>query len=299
MKRKYVLGLALTLSSVLLLSLGAAFGISRSASAQLPDYEHELRRVTEEIRLLNLINGLELSREQMEFIIQKAEEAEQLRAGLLEEMNNGNQKISQALQTLQELKDILLNGENIPDELKVQTHRSSLLTKEMTLEYQSQVSQLAVEIKAILQPHQLCALENYVPCLIPPKPWAYGQEDDSEAGARQLTRIREIPDPVFEENKDKIAQRIIEQMKLQLPRGYTLDEEAERRWLISLLEEARGLSDVDFAIEGTELAEKLKSRYAPARPAVDITVKIESFLLNPEIISLLESKLAADTGSEQ
>ena len=294
MSKRYIfgLGLGLTLALCLVFGLVTIFGFSSSASAQLPDYNHELQRITEEIRLLNLINGLELSKEQTEFIIQKAKEAEQLRAKLLEEMNNGNPQIPKALHTFRELRVILLKGENIPDDLKAQTHKANLLTKEMTLKYQSQISQLAFQIKEILQPHQLCALENYVPCLIPPKPWAYGQEDSSEAGVKRLTRVREIPAPVFEKNKGEIAARVIQQMKIHLPRGYILDEEAEKQWIISLLEKARSLSEEDFAIDSTELVEKLKLRYAPPKIPVDITVKIERFLLNPEIISLLKSKLA-------
>jgi len=290
MGKKHLLVLGLVISLVIV------FGLSQSVSAQPPEYAEDLRKVTGEIRLLNLINGLELDEEQMAFIIQKAGEAEQLKADFSEMVNNGNPEIAKALQTLQELKDILLKGENIPDDLKAETHKASLLTKEMTLEYQDRVSQLAFEIKEILQPHQLCALEQYVPCLIPPKPWAYGQEDDSEAGQRQLTRIREISAPVFEKNKEKIAGRIVEYMRIHLPRGYILDEEAEKEWIVSIFEEARALSEVDFAIEKVRLAENLKSRYALPELPIDIAVKVERFLLEPEIIPLLESRLANGAG---
>ena len=292
MKRKYFLGLFLSL----IISLSVVLGLSQSTSAQLPDYGEELRKVMEEIRLLNLINGLELGEEQIELIIQKAKEAEQLKAELLENVTNGNPQIPEALYTFQELKDILLKGENIPDDLKAQTHMANVLTKEITLEYQEKLSQLAFEIKEILQPHQLCALEDYVPCLIPPKPWAIGQEDGSEGGKRLLANIREVPAPIFEENKERITEQILNYMKMSLPRGYIQDEEAEKTWIISILEEARSLSEVDFAIEKTMLAEELKSRYTPPKPSTDITVKIEKFLLNPEIIPLLEFKLEAGIG---
>lgn len=295
MSKKF-LGLLLSLTLGLVLTLVAVFGSAQDVSAQTPDYSEEIKKVIEQIQLLNLINGLELSEEQMEFIIQKAEEAEQLRAELLEEVNGDNSAITGALFTFQELRDILLKGENIPDSLKAQTHEASMLTREMTLEYQDKILQLAYEIKEILQSHQLCALEDYVPCLIPPKPWAIGQEDGSEAGEKHLAKIREMPSAIFEEYKEEIAEQILEYMKMHLPRGYILDEEVEKEWIISIFEEARALSDVDFAIEKTVLIERLKSRYTPPTLPIDITVKIEKFLLNPEIIPLLESKLAAGAG---
>ena len=291
MKRRYILGLFLSL----VVTVAVVLGSLQSTSAQLPDYHEELSKVMEEIRLLNLINGLELSEEQMQLIMQNAKEAEQLKAELLEKVNNGNPEITEALCTFQELRDILLKGENIPDDLKAQTHTANMLTKEITLEYQEKLTQLAFEIKEMLQPHQLCALEDYVPCLIPPKPWAIGQENGSEAGEKYLTKIREIPSTAFEEHKEVIAEQILGYMKMHLPRGYILDEDAEKEWIISLLEEARSLSEVDFAIGKTGLAEGLKSRYTPPQLPIDITLKIEKFLLNPEIIPLLESKLAVDS----
>lgn len=281
---------------ILVISLVVVLGLSQSALARPPEYTDELRKVTEEIRLLNLINGLELDEEQMEFIIQKAEEAEQLKADFSEKVNNGNPEIAKALQTLQELRVNLLEGENIPEDLKAQVYRAGRQTEEIILEYHDKTSQLTFEIKEILQSHQLYTLEHYVPCLIPPKEWAAGQVNSSEAGLRQLTKLREMPAPVFEENKEKIAERIIERMRIYLPRGYILDEEAETGWIISILEEARSLSEVDFAIEKTELVEKLKSRHALPELPIDVSVKIERFLVTPEIIPLLRGKLAAGTG---
>jgi hypothetical protein len=111
-----------------------------------------------------------------------------------------------------------------------------------------------------------------------------------------LSQIREIPSSTFEEHKETIAEQILEYMKIHLPRGYILDEDTEKEWVISLLEEARRLSDVDFAIGKTELVEELKSRYTFPQLPIDITLKIEKFLLNPNIVPLLESKLAVDTG---
>ena len=97
----------------LIIGLAIVFGLSKTVLGQPEEDIDTLRKVTEEIRLLNLINGLELDKEQMEFIIQKAEEAEQLKTEFSETISNDNPGVAKALQPLQELRDTLLKGENI------------------------------------------------------------------------------------------------------------------------------------------------------------------------------------------
>jgi len=288
MRKKYLL--------ILVISLIVVLGLSQSVLAQSSEDTEKLEKVTGEIRLLNLINGLELDEAQMKFIVQKAEEAEQLKVDFLAKLNDDNPEMAYTLQTFQELRNNLLRDENVSDDLKAQVYLAESRRREIAQQYYDGVSLLALEIKAILEPHQLYTLEHYVPCLIAPKPWAAGQADSSEAGVGKLTELMEIPDSIFEENKERIAELVLERMRIYLPRGYVLDEEAEKAWIIALLEEARSLSDVDFAIESAELIEKLKSRYKlPALP-IDISIKIERFLLTYEIIPLLKSKLAAGIG---
>ncbi|HIE17123.1 MAG TPA: hypothetical protein EYP71_02905 [Dehalococcoidia bacterium] len=280
---------------LLILGVLLVFGSTKAALGESTKYVDEFREITTQIKLLNLINGLELDREQMRFIIDKAEEAKQLKADFLASVNEDSPEATEVLQTLQELRDKLLRGENISDDLKEQVHRASGMVEEARMEYQNEITQLALEIKEILEPHQLYTLEHYVPCLIAPKPGAAGQAGGTEGIVRQLTRLREMPEAAFEDRKEKIAQRVIEHMKRHLPKGYMLDEEAEKEWLIAFAEEVRSLSEADFALKKTELAEELKSRHALPKLPIDVSVKIERFLLNPEIIPLLESKLASGT----
>ena len=255
----------------------------------------EIRKISTEIRLLNLINGLGLDNEQMKFIIQKARQAEQLRAELIE-TGNGNQQAIEALQTFQELKDSLLKGENIPQDLKSQILKVERQIIETREAHDNSMSQLALEVKEILEPHQLYCLQTYKPCLIPPKEGAAGQADSSEVATRLLTRLRKAPQSVFEERKDKVAQQTVGHIKRHLPKGYILDEKAEEEWVVSVFEEARSMSEEDFAFKSADLADKFEARHALPKPPIDISVKVERFLLQPEIIPLLETKLATNSG---
>jgi len=206
-----------------------------------------------EAQLLNLINGLELRASQMRFIIEKAQEAEKIR-------------------------DELMNG-----------------TDENIEEYQAEMTRIAREVKVILEQHQVYALAHFVFCDIPAQDEArIGQTDDAIATQEVLTHIRAIPDTKFERNKEEIARRIIEHLKSHLPGGFVLviNEEEETARILSILDEARGLSDVEFELQKTDLAQQVLFAYGLHESPVDICLKIEQHLLDPRIIPLLEEKLA-------
>ena len=112
--------------SVLMIAIAINLTSLQTVSCQSLESVSEINRVTTEIRLLNLINGLELDRKQIEFIIQKAEAANKLRMDLKEKISTGNTEISNALRPLQELRDTLLSDGNITKELKIRVHRANV-----------------------------------------------------------------------------------------------------------------------------------------------------------------------------
>jgi len=248
--------------------------------------------VHREIQLLNLINGLELDREQMEVIIQKAEAAKKIKDEFLSKVEGNNQEIVQAFRTLRGLRYDLMQDKNISHDLRRQVHETDTRVQHLKERYDERITGLALEIKKILHEHQLYALEQYVPCLIPPEEGSrVSQAENLEGAELQLMRIRNLPYPVFEQRKEEIAQVIINRIRKHLPKGYIIDEESEKERILSIFEEARILSDVDFALRKTELIHRLKSEYESSKPPIDISVKIERFLLTPEIIPLLKEKM--------
>ena len=79
-------------------------------------------KVKKEIQLLNLINGLELNNEQVEFIIQKAKEVAEIR----EEYNRRRQeKETEFVSVLQDLRENLLQGTVVSSDLKTKVHKSN------------------------------------------------------------------------------------------------------------------------------------------------------------------------------
>jgi len=269
----------------------ALAGIMEQPSPQVPESEalEQARSLRREVVLLNLINGLGLSQEQMEFILQKAQEAQSLRE---EYLTQGQQELQQSVEILQELRDTLMRGENIPDELKQRFREQEARNKEKVREYEDRMNELAEEVKGILEEHQLYALEGFVPCVIPPETGTrIGQAQSSVPGERLLARMRKMPGHKFEENKERIAQGLLDRLKAHLPPDYQLDEEAEKERLLTLLEEAYRMPDTDFNLKKEEILQELLEPYEVPRRPESVTQKIKRYLLDPSIIPLLEEKL--------
>jgi hypothetical protein len=244
-----------------------------------------------EVQLLNLLNGLELSVDQMRFILEKAQEAEKTRE---EFKSKADGNIEETVAVLSELRATLMRGKNIPDALREQWYSAHSKNLALREEYEGEMTRIAGEVQDILEGHQIYALEHFVPCTIPPQGEArIGQAEDTTAGEEVLARIRAIPAAKFERNKKEIARRIMEHLKSRLPRGSApvISEEDETARILSILEEARGLSDVEFELQKANLVQQVTSAYELPQVSADISLKIQRHLLDPRIIPLLEEKL--------
>jgi len=273
---------------VLLLPLASGCQSVQPASAQASPEMVDLHR---QVQLLNLINGLELTPEQMRFVLEKAQEAQETREELkgeadAEEMNT----------VLEEMRDTLMEGQNLSPELRERFFAAKADNERLMEEYQEDAARLAQEVEGVLEDHQLYALERYVPCIIPPEgELRVGQAQGTGGGEAALERLRAIPDDRFERHKEEIARRVLERIREHLHGAVViLDEEAELERIAALIEEARALSDVDFELQKEALIEDLLAPYEATRPQSDLTATITRHLLDPAIIPLLEEKLAGE-----
>ena len=252
----------------------------------------EVANLRRDVQLLNLINGLDLSAEQMQFALDRAREAEAIREEIKSQAQ-GN--VAATSQVLSELRATLMRGEVISSELGDEFFSVEGENHALQEEWEQEMIRLALEVEGNLEGHQLYALERYVPCVIPPKgETRIGQAEDTHPGQALLRRIRDIPADQFEARKEKIAQRVLERVLARLPKeqALALDQEGEIEWILCFLEKVRGWDEMTFAAQQEALVEEVKSRYALPEVPVDISVKIEKHLLDPRIIPLLEEKLA-------
>ncbi len=185
-----------------------------------------------------------------------------------------------------------MRGENISEDLRHEWYSIYGKNRALLEEYQKEMKRLSGEIEGQLEVHQLYALERFVPCIVPPKgELRIGQAGGTTAIENVLARVREMPTRKFEQSKEILAQRVVEKLKGHLPAGFALDEGEAKQTVIATLEEARTMSDVDFELQKSELAQRFMAEFALSKEPVPVEVMIQRHLLDSHIIPLLEEKL--------
>ncbi|MEW6025981.1 MAG: hypothetical protein AB1599_01615 [Planctomycetota bacterium] len=280
-----------------------------------PDSEDKIRSLFEEITLLNLVNGLNLTEDQIKQILQYNKEAQLLR----EQMETENGRIiDNVISAYAELKSTLEKNEGIPKDIERQAFMMEQEAKRIMEELMGGVTSIEKELADMLLESQVEVINNFNPCLIPPKdlkdPVRAGQAANSEQGLDHLRRIRKIPPEVYEEKKPEIVERHLE--TIQKHAGKLNDEEKKREAerLIKVMDKARAMSDKDFELNGPDLArefisgtkktvgrdkelrEELEKLHQERRGGPG---RIGKFLINPRIVPILEKRLELMKNAKQ
>lgn len=283
--------------SVLVTGLILAWGCGFYAWAQIPRSQDETEELKREIRLLNLVNGLELTPAQMSLILSRAGGIKALRENFEESYRSRQAELENILK---EIRSYLRENKEIPEEIARRFHALELEQKKARLELDERTQAYAREIEKSLEPHQIYQLERYVPCIIPPKgERRIGQAIDYKGFVRKLERIRDIPDRLYEQRKEIICQRTVDEIKLRAGRVPGFDETEISKKIGPYFDRVRSLSATDFEIQKENLAEEFISITKPRKPSPDLNRKIEAFLLAPEIISVLEEMSPSRTIQNQ
>jgi hypothetical protein len=256
-----------------------------SVSAQAPPQEPDLRR---QIELLNLINSLALTPEQMRFILEKAQKAQETRETLKAEAD-----VEETEAVLVKIRDALMAGENVPGEVQDAVFAARAQHGRLTRAYKQEATRLAKDVEGVLESRQLYVLERYVPCVIPPENEPYVGRVAGRRGVALLERLRRVPADRFDRHKGRATRRVLHELERRFHRRIpTRDREKELHRILSLLERARSLSDAEFELAKEALIAELLAPYEASRPPVDVTSEIARHLLDPVIIPLLEQKVA-------
>jgi len=250
----------------------------------------EIRR---EIRLVNLINGLDLNSMQMEMILTRARETEKLRQESEAELRLRQEEMERVLE---EIKFYRKDNQEVPSATVQRFHGLQKELRESRFGLVEKIREQAREIERVLEEHQLYQLQEFVPCIIPPKgELRIGQAQGHQGLTRGMERIRELPYRFYEKRKDEIVTRTLKRMKLHALPRVEINEKDMKKHILSVFEKARSLKDVEFEIQKEKLAEELISPVKPQALSSQFQMirKIETFLLSQEIIPLLEERLEA------
>jgi hypothetical protein len=245
----------------------------------------KVKELTKEIQILNLLNGCDLSQQQvleLKEFVQRVEAIEREFNEYLEE----NAALFEA--GLEKSIEILRKGEALPPSLRKEISSRSHEVKEQHREMEDNILEIAGAVEDMLKPHQVQLLKEYVPCLIPPPgEMRIGQSGTPEGLMVHLERIRELPDTVYREKRDIIVERAVERKKVHTSPRDGFDEEEERERIGDLLDRARGMDDIAFALGKEDLAAGLKGQDVRKDQRSDVLLKIRSFLLDPIILKHL------------
>lgn len=283
-KRKTMAKLSASMFCLVLGSL-LLFGPVFSQEKLLTQDETEaLRR---EIRVLNLVNGLELSLEQIELVREKAAQSQRL---LQESRFYYNSRQPELNELLEEIKRLRLEDKDVPPELAQRFHSLDAELKKERARIQEALQSLARDIEKSLNPHQVYALDTYVPCVIPPKGESrLGQAVDVKGISSRLARLRSVPDRVYERRKSQIVEKTLKEMKLRA--GPAFDEQTEEEveaGIGSFYDRVRDLSEIDFEVQKENLAKEFAALVKPKSHLLSLERKIEAFLLAPEVVPILD-----------
>ncbi len=243
------------------------------------------------IIIYNLINGLYLTKEQMDFILDKAKEIDFLRRGLKEKMEAEKKE---QVGLLDELEDEIKKEVPQPSSrLARSIHQNNIYIQKLRREYIEALDKAAYQIKLSLSPTQIYNIKIFKPCLIPPKGAArIGQSEEAKGLVRLLERIRGMPQSRYENKKDVIVERLVDRFYLKSPRIEQNEVSDVANELVAIMEKVRRLSETGFALEKKDLAKRIKGLIEPERES-NLDKRIEKFLLAPETIYVLEDKLSS------
>lgn len=298
---KRILVLLMVVTFIILMM--ATFAFPTNSLGKGRDGIEELKR---EITLLNLINGLNLTDSQSEKLLKYGKEAEAIRDAAEKEYDLMKGRLNSAFT---ELRDSLYDKNSRPaQEVERQAAELNRRMKEKKEETVRRLREIEEKAKSVLTPGQIEIVEDFKPCLIPPKdlknPVRAGQAFDSSPSERLIERVRSMPDKKYIVAKQKITDEYIKRMEMHMGLLSESEKEAKEALFIETIDRARRMSDEDFALNKRDLAsrinprmerDELKNRVSIERSRKDLG-PVGRFLLDEKVITILEKRLEASRG---
>lgn len=268
------------------------FFITSAHGAEKTDPIVELQR---DIVLLNLVNGLYLTTDQTETLIQTIENADEIKEDYQQEINRCQ---SDFQDVLEEIKDVLLRGEELSENLKEQYHEMKKAQFEIEDEFGEKLAELESEVTDLLTLNQLTVIDQYKPCTIPPAQGKIGQsvESAAEGIVHLLERIRIMPDTRYELMKSRLADSQIELVERHI--GFLDQEEKEtyKQVVLNIFNEMKALSDQEFIVQKGEMAKSLLPEDNQIQKYRKNELgRVGHFLLDSALLPILENRFKENT----
>lgn len=269
-----------------------------------------VRELFADISTINLINGLNLTRDQMTSLVEVAKKAEQYTKEATLGSSDVMNALNEAEKSFKMLKAEIQKGApargEIPKQAVMANNKIKELQNQISRDLSKKYAGLEDQVRRILSPEQVQVVETFKPCLIPPKdlknPVRAGQASSNEGSIRIMRRIREIPEETWKQRNEELIGRHLERINKHRFKMTEEEMAREKERLLTLLEKIRSMSDMDFEMEKENLASELKPedkldslreqmekrKPMQKRPKVS---KLGRYFLDKRIIPILEERL--------
>ena len=264
-----------------------------AVTAQPLGKKSEVKEVEEDIRTLNLINSLHLTKSQILALLTKAREAEIKREAYrseLEELTGYSEA------SLAEMRAKSMKNEELPKYLTREVGSSQKRFRDLKDKGEEEILEMARDVAKILNENQLVMVDKYKPCVVPYRdlthPERVGQAEASAGMERQLERVHKLPEAIYQQKKKEIIERMVAHMEKKARKEIDVKEEKKR--LAKIFNEARALSELEFDLEKAELAKEILPEENKVQTEKQRLKKVARFFLSPRIIPVLEEKLSQE-----
>ncbi|NOZ20868.1 MAG: hypothetical protein GXP25_07235 [Planctomycetes bacterium] len=297
--RRVMLGLALLAVMAMPARAERRSGRMAGPMGKLAEIRDPLEEVRQEIVYLNLINGLNLTPEQLAKIVKLADRRDMI---VKSYAPRASALTREAKPLLAELKSTLEQQKEVPEDLAQRVTRINHRDKRLRQELMAQLARAGEEIEDILTDAQLTVVESYEPCVVLPPdrrdPVRAGQASNSAIGEEMLRRIRSMSDQEFRTRGRRMVDYGIERVSRNQGRLSSKEKAEERKRLLALVNKARAMSDTEFEMKKEELAKEFKPKQKikdlqhqinEARIGTRIS-RAAQLLMNPTAIKVLRKR---------
>lgn len=271
----------------------------------------ELHEIKADITLLNLINGIHFTEEQIEAILKEAKKLEKDLEGAMDWEHRGARELDEEIKVLKEARDSLVKNGKVSEGVKTRhdglrkNKRNGKGGWKMTPKLMEKAEACAAEIEKKLTAAQKEILMSYKPCMLPTKdlsdPVRVGQASSTAPMERFLEMIRHMSKSHFEKRRESLVESTVTLMERRTGALPEKDRNALTEKTGELFDLVRKMSDVEFALNRADVAAEIEpedQEKALQRSLADMGVmkyevrgKIIQFFLVPRATDLLGMRL--------
>lgn len=271
--------------------LESKLGIAQPGALKPPaTYPEDVADIVTDARVLNLVNSLYLTEDQMRAlsaIIARAEAEREAAKPQTEALLQS--LISLATQVRGELATGGISAQRL-EQVRIAAQQGLGGQRGR----QARMTQYVGDVKNVLNENQIVLVSQFIPCLVPVRnltnPERIGQAQNTEGAERMLSAARTMPEAHLEVMMPRAQARI--EALLRHKHVPSAEIEAKVAELPQVVRDARAMTDAEFELKKTELIK----RVAPPEPAAvqgpALDRRIAEYLLSANLVPIFEQRIS-------